>query len=313
MLNEQQRRSLKEASEWYVQLCDSESQQDMTQDWQQWLAADEHHRWAWQRVDQMQSRLQQTRGPVASHTLEAAHYQMQSRRTLLKGIASIAAFGFLGFGAYRYPQWRADYASNTGEIKHLTLADKTRLTLNTASSVNVSFDDHQRRILLLKGEIMITTGHPKEEQRPLVVQTPHGELKALGTRFAVSLSDHTTRLQVYDDKVELTQGQETSRWQAGQQVIFNQQQIVSQALTPGNGDSWTQGMLVVNDQPLDHFLQTLSQYRRGVISIDPTLNQYRISGGFRIDDTDQALAAVVKSFPVEVSYLTPYWVRVRQR
>lgn len=313
MLNEQQRRSLKEASEWYVQLCDTESNQDMTQDWQQWLAADEHHRWAWQRVDQMQTRLQQTQGPVASHTMEATHHHMHSRRTMLKGIVSIAVFGFLGFGAYRYPHWRADYASNTGEIKYLTLSDKTRLTLNTASSVNVHFDGRQRRILLLKGEVMITTGHLKGEQRPLVVQTPHGELKALGTRFSVSLSDHTTRLQVYEDRVELTQGQETSRWQAGQQITFNQQQVVSSSSTPGNSDSWTQGMLVVNDQPLDRFLDTLSKYRHGVISIDPQLRQYHISGGFYLDDTDQALAAVAKSFPVEVSYLTPYWVRVRQR
>lgn len=314
-LSKGQRRALKEAAEWFTLLSDQDVGPDMNlrQDWERWMVADDDHRWAWQRIDRMQNQLQKTQGGLATSTLELAHRQQHERRAILKGIACVAALGGVGLGVQRYPAFQADYVTRTGEIKTHILSDQTQLVLNSASLLNVSFDDQTRKIVLLKGEVMVTSGHPQAETRPLVVETVHGRVRALGTRFAVSVADDATRLQVFEDRVELAMGQELSRWEAGQQVEFAHSRILFQRDVPANSDSWIKGMLVVNDEPLDRFLHTLSNYRHGFVSIDPGLSRYHISGAFRLDNTDQALQAVGKSFPVEVSYITPYWVRVRPR
>ncbi len=53
---------------------------------------------------------------------------------------------------------RADYRTATGEIKPIVLSDGTQLVLNTASAVDVHYDDRQRLIRLHAGEISLITG-----------------------------------------------------------------------------------------------------------------------------------------------------------
>lgn len=308
-----QRKALKEASEWFVLLNDTDvsSNLQLQQDWQVWLQVRDENRWAWQRIDQMQSRLQPNQGRLASQTLELSHHQQLNRRQALKGLACVGALFGIGWSSYQHDYFQADHYSGKGEVKMLTLSDQTQLVLHSTSAVRIRFDQRQRRIELLKGEVMVSSGHPAGEQRPLSVTTPYGQIRALGTRFAVALLNHQQRLQVFEDRVELNLNGVLTQWSAGKQITFSATEITSQQALADNSDSWTSGMLVINNQSLNRFLQTLADYRPGHISIDPALSRYRISGGFRIDNTDQALQAVAKSFPVEVSYLTPYWVRVR--
>ncbi len=47
--------------------------------------------------------------------------------------------------------------SATGEQRPLTLADGTRVLLNTATGIAVSFDAQARTIRLLGGEILVTS------------------------------------------------------------------------------------------------------------------------------------------------------------
>ncbi|HCE41020.1 MAG TPA: iron dicitrate transport regulator FecR, partial [Alcanivorax sp.] len=72
----------------------------------------------------------------------------------------------------------------TGEIRDLGLDDGGRLWLNSATTVDVAYDDALRRVTLHDGEILIQTG-ADPRRRPFVVDTRHGRLRALGTRFTV--------------------------------------------------------------------------------------------------------------------------------
>ena len=80
-------------------------------------------------------------------------------------------------------------------------------------------------------------------------------------------------------------------------------------LQPG----WREGVLMANNQPLGDFLRELDTYRPGVLRWEPELETLRVTGSFRLDDTDRILALLSASLPLEVQMRTRYWVTLLPR
>lgn len=74
------------------------------------------------------------------------------------------------------------------------MPDGTRVWLNTATAFNEDYRADQHRLPLLRGEILIETA--ADARRPFFVDTPHGQMQALGTRFTVRLDERQTLLAV---------------------------------------------------------------------------------------------------------------------
>ena len=157
----EQRQALKMAAHWYALLCDEHVTDRQRQQWQAWHQQHDDHRWAWQRVEALQSQLQGVPGKFSYRALDRAGRQSAiDRRTLLKSLLLLLGVGGSGF-LYQSPlgrELRADYRTATGEIKPIVLSDGTQLVLNTASAVDVHYDDRQRLIRLHAGEISLVTG-----------------------------------------------------------------------------------------------------------------------------------------------------------
>ena len=79
---------------------------------------------------------------------------------------------------------------------------------------------------------------------------------------------------------------------------------------PAGAGAWSQGMLTVLDWRLADFLAELGRYRAGVLRCAPAIADLRLSGAFRIDDTDTVLDNLRQSLAVNVRYVTRYWVTV---
>jgi hypothetical protein len=61
--------------------------------------------------------------------------------------------------------------------------------------------------LELKTPLSLTRGHAAVEAgRPLEISTPHGQIKVLGTRFTLRVEAESTRLEVQEGKVRITNG-----------------------------------------------------------------------------------------------------------
>ncbi|WP_199851000.1 MULTISPECIES: FecR domain-containing protein [unclassified Halomonas] len=318
-LNQSRREALQAAAQWYARLCSEEAGPADEQALQQWLSSDPMHQWAWQRVDQLQARLGRVPGHLALNTLERAeqHFSM-SRRSVLRGLVLMLGTGTLGVAAYRHAPvelWLADHHTATGEIKQLTLDDGTTLILNTASAVDIHFNANERLVILREGEIMVTTASDSvESPRPFIVQTPQGRVRAQGTRFSVRMLEGETQVAVFEHSVAVTTrtGSQNQCF-AGQQLTFTADTASPPtSLAPTDG-AWTRQMLVVQNMRLDAFLAELSRYRTGVLRCAPSVANYRITGAFRVDDTDQALHALSKSFPVSVNFRTRYWAMVDEK
>jgi len=138
-------------------------------------------------------------------------------------------------------------------------------------------------------------------------------VRALGTRFSVRSDDGHSRVSVLQHAVEIHPVDNPRlmlRLDAGQAVSFDQRHIGSaHSAAPGAG-AWTQGMLTVIEWRLADFVSELSRYRPGVLRCAEGIGDLRLSGAFRIDDTDIVLENLSASLPVKVRYLTRYWVSI---
>ncbi|MFT2622216.1 FecR domain-containing protein, partial [Escherichia coli] len=65
--------------------------------------------------------------------------------------------GWLAWRAVPWMQWTSTHATATGERREWTLADGSRIVLDTGSAVDVLFDEALRRVHLSEGAVFIET------------------------------------------------------------------------------------------------------------------------------------------------------------
>lgn len=311
-LTPEQRQALKMAAQWFALLCDENVTEHQRQQWQAWHQQNEDHRWAWQRVEALQSQLQGVPGKFSYRTLDQAGRQSTlDRRTLLKSLLLLLGVGgsWLGFQSPLGRELRADYRTATGEIKPIVLSDGSQLVLNTASAVDVRYSAEKRLILLYNGEISLITGR---DDRPFWVESRQGAMRALGTHFLVRENDDQTQLTVLEHAVEAQLAQfpqEKRRVNAGEQISFSAAAF-GQQQAAGNGDSWTRGVLSVSQWRLEQVLAELARYRHGRLDCDPAIAGLRVSGSFPLREPDRALLLLSQTLPIRLQSFTRYWLKV---
>lgn len=275
-----------------------------------WQAADAEHRRAWQRLQT----LQQTLAAVPAQTARSVLEERQSRRTLLRQLCVLLLVGGSGYLGQQHLPWReamADQRSAPGEVRRLQLADGSQLLLNSRNSVNIQFSAQERRIHLLEGELLLTSG---KDPRPLKVQTLAGEVQALGTRFAVRELRGGSRVELFEGALMIRPGAGTEQLlTAGHGLWFNRQGCGPQHPADSNSIAWEHGRLIAERQPLGRFLEELGRHRRGVIRCEPAIAELPITGVFALADSERTLAALQDSLPIRVHYLSRYWVTVTAR
>lgn len=238
-----------------------------------------------------------------------------SRRRFLGKSLSVFGLGIatLGLGRfYGFIPLPGELLTGTGERRSLKLDDGSTLTLNAQSRVAVKFDATQRLLVLHSGELLVDVA--RDPGRPLVVQTEHGRMRALGTRFLVQRNDDTTRIVMLHSEVEITTRSGLQRViKAGESAGFNDRDYLAVAPANGAEGAWTDGLLEVRDSSLGDVIERLRRYRRGIIVLSPHIADLRISGLYFLDDSDRTLQLLERSLPLSIRYHTPYWVSIEPR
>ena len=310
------------AADWLTVLMSGEADDTQQQQWRQWRLAHADHEAAWQHVEAVTGRMKSLErapayaalSPYGANGRPTQAARRRATRLLLWGGIAAGA----GLLATRTDAWQAstaDYRSATGQQRDVTLPDGTRLTLNTDSAVNLRFDDTQRRILLVAGEIMIATRHAptSADPRPLLVATSEGTIRSLGTRFTVRQLAGLTSVAVQESAVEIAPrtGSGNARLlHAGEQTRFSRDEVEPPHSADAHADAWARGQLVADEERLGDFLAEVARYRSGVLRVDPPIAGLRLSGVFPLADTDRILATLPSVLPVRVQWRTRYWATV---
>lgn len=306
----------RQAAHWLTTLYGGNAAPEDVKACEYWRAADPEHERAWQRAQRINQRF----GVVpASLGLPAlGRRERGERRRALKTLLVLMTAVPAGYAAWRNTPWRewsADVRTATGERRELQLADGSRVHLGTATALDVIFDGNQRLLRLHAGEILVTTGADSEAaaHRPFIVQTEHGRIRALGTRFVVRKEEAAsqTSVGVLEHAVEIRpQAASGSPFvlQAGQQVRFDSARIDAVEAADPHAADWARGVLFADRMRLADFARELNRYRPGLLRCDPAVAELRITGAFQLDNTQSILDALPDTLPVEVHYRTRYWV-----
>lgn len=305
-----QRQAIREAARWYAQLSSQAASIEEQARWQDWYDTSPLHREAWQRMQAVSDSLAGLPGRLASSTLLGAG---QGRRQVLYGLALLLGGGVLGGLGWRSDArqaWVADYRTGVGEQRRVQLADGSQVLMDTDSAVDLFFDGQQRRLVLRRGQVLVSTARDGAA-RPFMVDTRDGRVLALGTRFLVSVEDQGSEVAVLEEAVEASAGgMRGVRLEAGQRAAFGAQGVGPLRTNDAAVAAWAQGSLVAIDTPLAELLAQLARYRPGLLHCDPAVACMKISGAFPITDTDLALTALESAFPLKVQRRTRYWVTV---
>ncbi|GGB99352.1 sensor [Oxalicibacterium flavum] len=301
---------LEAAAHWYVRLNDEQAGESEQQAWQRWLAADARHAQAWQQMQALERRLTEVSGRLVAPTLSEARAQRRRVNGILLALIGTGLLGVASYETLPWQSWNADYRTRTGERRRVQLADGGTLDINTASAVDVNYSASVRLLHLHAGEILVQTA-PDPAQRPFSVRTAQGEILALGTRFAVRREGDATHVAVFEHAVQITPQHGTAiRLQAGQQASFTAAEVSAPVAADERQTQWQAGKLIAIDQRLEDFVRELTRYRPGHLACDPAVADLRISGAFRLHDTDAILANLTASLPVRIAFVTRYWARI---
>jgi len=308
---------LGEAADWLVQLHSGTATPADHQAIAQWRSRSAEHAQAWQRAEVLLGDFRGVPANLAMQTLQrASRKDGLSRRQTLTRLGLLLMAGPLGIASQHLPweQWTADQRTAVGEQKNLQLPDGSQLLLNTDSAVNIAFNPHERRILLLNGEMLVSTAKDPGA-RPFIVETPQGTARALGTRFCVRTADATSQVSVLEGQVEVTPQllRQSTTLSAGERQSFRLNRLDAAQRFDVETLSWDKGMLLANNMRLDDLLSELSRYRPGVLRCHPDVAALRVSGAFSLRDTDASLRLLSDTLPLNISRMTRYWLSVEPR
>jgi transmembrane sensor len=304
------------AAQWLVRLRDGALSTAEQQAFDAWRDSHPDHREAWRRAELVCQAM-----AVVPPALRQTRPH-EPRRAAIKRLAMLIACAapplLLASRSPWWESWRAGVSTGTGEIRHMPLPDGTQLAMNTATAIDVAFDDTTRLIVLHAGEIHLRSApDPATLARPLIVRTANGSVRAIGTRFAVrqegGLFSPRTHVCVTQGAVEIlpSQAHQAARTiGSGWQTSFDANAVAGVAAAPAGSEAWLQGVLIAERMPLGEVLAQLARYRQGVVRCDPAVARLPVDGIFQLSDTDKILALLQVSLPIRVSLRTPYWVGV---
>lgn len=302
------RQAVRAAAQWLALLESGSANEQDRANLQRWRDSCVSHEQAWQKAQALRQRFADLPSALALKSLDRPD---PGRRMALKralGAVALVPAAWLISRQLPLDVWRADLHTATGERKQVQLADGSSLQLNTASAVDM--DLQSRRLKLIEGELSLRV----PSASPLTIQTKFGQIIVSQSEICVRQQARGCRVSVYSGAVQLKPLQGAAlALRTGQQVSLQATGVgpISpfDVLAPG----WREGVLMAKNQPLGDFLRELSTYRPGVLRWEPELEALRVTGSFRLDDTDRVLALLAASLPLEVHSRTRYWVTLLPR
>ncbi|MGL6246287.1 FecR domain-containing protein [Pseudomonas sp.] len=302
------RQVIRAAAQWLALMESGTANERDRAELQSWRESHSSHEQAWQKAQLLRQRFADLPSALAMASLDR---QQPSRRTVLKravGAVALVPAAWLISRQLPLDVWRADLRTATGEGKKVQLADGSSLQLNTASAVDIDLSN--RLLKLVEGEIALKVPGTS----PLTIQTHFGQVVVSQSEVCVRQWQTGCRVSVLNGAVQLQPlhgpvfslraGQQVSLQAAGAGAVES-----FDVLAPG----WRDGVLMAQNQPLGDFLRELSTYRPGVLRWEPELESLRVTGSFRLEDTDRILALLAASLPLEVHSRTRYWVTLLPR
>jgi transmembrane sensor len=243
---------------------------------------------------------------------------IRARGGVLMAMAAMVAFVVINlFPDYlNYPF--TNYRTRIGEQRTITLADGSKVFLNTDTALNISFTNTARNIELIKGEAEFIVAH--DQLKPFIVKAGGIQTQAIGTQFVVRQYTNQNAVILLEGKVKASltdksiSKQDALILSPGEQIVFRDNQLVRSSYPDINAaNAWKKGQLQMNFVTLKKALAEISRYRRGgIMLLDRDLAQRQINAAIDLNQLDAWLTALETTLPLRIHRLGP-WLFIRSK
>ncbi|MEE4450829.1 FecR family protein [Novosphingobium resinovorum] len=209
---------------------------------------------------------------------------------------------------------RADYATGTGEIRDVRLADGSVVRLGARSAIDADLSGGVRRVRLLAGEAWFDVA--RDPAHPFVVDADDVETRVLGTAFEVRAKALATEVGVARGHVRVTAAAGRRDLLPGDRVTVDRAdgRMRAQKVPVGSLASWRDGHVFADDATVGEIVEELRRYDKGwIVLADGALASRRITGLYDARDPGRALEAVVAPAGGTITHVTPYLTIIRAR
>ena len=289
-----------QALDWLMRNQSDSFTESERQRFNEWLNQDMSHQQAYEMLEAQWQWMEPFKTANFSARSAALKYRKSIRQFYKYGAAAgviiaIALGIFHPNGGLGMPH---TYMTTQGEHQNITLADGSRVDLNTDTELRVYFNYWQRKVELIKGEAFFTVVHNTE--RPFQVQAGSGHIRDLGTAFDVYIKPERVIVAVQEGlvEVETISKRELS---AGHQLAFTdtgnfntlQDSDIAELI------GWREGNLVFHNKRLEEVLADIARYHDKRIYLkNKQLAELKVSGTFKIAKLDDMLTAISTILPV---------------
>lgn len=202
----------------------------------------------------------------------------------------------------------ASYSTGQGRHETVTLADGSKVYMNTQSEIVVKFDDDVRKVKLIQGEGLFEVQH--ETERDFVVVAGHGIIRAIGTVFNVNKVSDKTTITVLTGTVEVSvqteNGEVVKLLNTTEQISYRQSSGPEEVVRFESPEkvarvvSWQSGRLFYEAVPLEDVVAELNRYFSREIRIgDDNLRNIEVSAVLDIQDEETVIKAIERTFAIK--------------
>ena len=329
-------RRMAEASAWRVRLAEADA--DSSEAFEAWLALDARHDAAWNQVQAPWSQIgAQATAPELMALRRAALNRAPrpgrtrwprgatfgaaaaSLATLAVTVALLSAIGWL--------QQRSEvFQTAQGERRTVTLADGSRLALDSSTELQVRYSKDARKLELVRGQARFDVAH--DVQRPFSVHARDQTIVATGTAFNVDVLGPKVLVTLIEGHVVVLRDHPARprngapaakpaaiELRAGEQLAastVSPAQVTSVSIEKAT--AWESGQLVFDDEPLSAVAERISRYStRPIVVKDERAAALRLSGVFITGDVTTFVDTITRYLPVQASSTPNGEIELRSR
>ena len=294
------------AEGWLARLLSPECSASDHAAFEGWLAMSSRNALDYAEVERIHQLAGALRADMTSHAPEPRPTTRipptRRKRTWLRPLAWAAVLMLaVSGGLWMLAEFRSTqpipYATEIGKQRHVDLPDGSTLVLDTDTRVEVAYERSRRQIVLLRGRVQASVAH--DGNRPFVVTSGIGNIRALGTVFQVERRGASTIVALLEGRVIVdangTEPGHAIELHPLQQLAYDADGKLGspQSVDGGVAESWTRGRLVFKEERLADLIAVFNRYsHEQLILSQPELGEIRISGVFNADDQPGLLATL---------------------
>lgn len=307
---------LVEAAAWRVRL--TEIGADTTADFEAWLRDPANAR-AWAGVSRPWNFFE-AHEPALVQARQAALGDMKRARPmpvrrLLTGIAAVLVAAAVSWGAIQWLNRPDDYSTTLGERRVVTLADGSKVSLDSGSEVTVRYSKNARRLHLLQGQARFDVAH--DVKRPFSVEAGNQKVIATGTAFNIDLTGQKVLVTLIEGHVvvldedarDLTPKTGHQDWPQKTELKAGQQLSALPSAAPEvtkaniqRATAWTSGQIIFDNEALASVVARVNRYSAiQIVITDPKIASRRISGVLNVGDLNGFVDIVTNYLSVKAS------------